>query len=74
MKRFKSDPISTILGLAFIVMAFVLLWKETNYDIPLFVLGLMVLFGLLLIEAKDKFLDILTLGLSRFIQDKVVKK
>lgn len=69
MERFKQNPISTILGLLFIVAAFVFLFVPTLYDIPF--MGLVGLWaaGLLLCFAKDKFLDIITLGLSRFVQD-----
>ena len=73
MERFKTQPISTILGLFLFFSGFVLLFIETNYEVPLYVLGIMIIGGILLLFAKDKFLDILTLGLSRFIQDRVKK-
>ena len=73
MKRFTEQPISTILGLFLFFSAFILLFIKTNYEIPLYALAVMMIGGILLLFAKDKFLDILTLGLSRFIQDRVKK-
>jgi len=73
MKRFTEQPFSTILGLFLFFSGFILLWAETNYEIPLYVLGVMMMGGILLLFAKDKLIDILTLGLSRFIQDRVKK-
>ena len=73
MKRFTEEPISTVLGLFLFFAGFILLFVKSNYDIPLYVLGIMIMGGVLLLFAKDKFLDILTLGLSRFIQDRVKK-
>lgn len=73
MKRIKENPISSVLGAFFIIVAFVLLFVKTNYDLPLWALGLVALVGLLLLFAKDKLIDILTLGLSRLLKD-VTKK
>lgn len=73
MERFKHHPISTTLGLIFILFSGVLLFIPTLYEIPLWVLGLVVVFGVLLIYSKDKLIDILTLGLSRLIQDRIDK-
>ena len=73
MKRFTEQPISTILGLFLFFSGFTLLFVKTNYEIPLYVLGVMMMGGILLLFAKDKLIDILTLGLSRFIQDRVKK-
>jgi hypothetical protein len=69
MDRFKKEPLSTFIGLLFILMAFVLLFFETHYDIPLWGLSLLITFGILLCFARDKLIDILTLGLSRILQD-----
>ncbi len=69
MERFREHPISTILGLIFIVFAFVLLFIPTLYSIPLWGIGLITVFGILLLFAKDKLVDVLTLGLSRFVKD-----
>lgn len=69
MERIKKHPISTFLGLFFIIAAFTLLFVKTNYDIPLWGLGLLVPFGVLLCFAKDRLVDILTLGLYSLVQD-----
>tara|TARA_B110000285_G_scaffold234059_1_gene309709 strand:- start:733 stop:966 length:234 start_codon:yes stop_codon:yes gene_type:complete len=69
MERFKNHPISTVLGLFFIAIALMLLFVETNYDLPLWSIGLIAVLGILLCFAKDKLIDLLTLGLSRFIKD-----
>lgn len=73
MDRIKQQPISSILGLFLFFGGFTLLWVETNYELPLYVLGIMIVGGVLLLFAKDKFLDILTLGFSRLVQDGVDK-
>jgi hypothetical protein len=69
MERFKKNPISTVLGLLFIVAAFSFLFIETRYELPLWSIGLVGVFGILLCFAEDKLIDILTLGLSRFVKD-----
>lgn len=69
MERFKDHPISTILGLIFIMSAYVFMFIESRYDMPLWSIGLITIFGILLLFAKDKLIDILTLGLSRFVKD-----
>lgn len=77
MKRFKENPITSTIGVLFVLIAFALLFVKTNYDLPLYVLGVIAVFGVLLITAKDKLVDLLTLGVSRLIQDageKIVKK
>lgn len=73
MKRIKENPLSSILGLVFIIFAAVLLFVETRYDLPLWALGVCIAAGLMLLFAKDKLIDILTLGLSRLVKD-VAKK
>lgn len=69
MKRIKENPISSALGLLFILAGFVFLFVETRYDLPLWSLSAMWAGGLLLLFAKDKLIDILTLGLSRLVKD-----
>ena len=69
MENFKSNPISSALGLLIVAFAGVLLFIPTLYDIPLWVLGLIAICGILLFSAEDKFISIITLGLSRFVKN-----
>lgn len=70
MKNFKDNPFSTILGLLIIIFAGVLLFVPTLYDIPLWGVAIIAVSGILLLFAEDKFISILTLGLSRFVNNK----
>lgn len=69
MNNFKENPITSILGIIFVILAMVLLFIPTLYEIPLIAIGLIAVFGILLIRAQDKLVDILTLGLNRFVKD-----
>jgi len=71
--RFK-EKISTTIGLVLCLFSIALLFIETNYDLPLWGIGLIFVVGVLLINAKDKVVDIFTLGLSRFVKDVTSKK
>lgn len=74
MERLKKNPFSTVLGLVFIIAGFVFLFVETpQYDLPLWGIGLMAACGLMLLFAKDKFIDIITLGLTRLVKDATKK-
>jgi hypothetical protein len=68
MNNFKSNPISSALGLLIVAFAGVLLFIPTLYSIPLWGIGLIAVCGILLFSAEDKFISILTLGLSRFVK------
>ena len=74
MKRFKEHPISTFIGLLFILMAFALLFIETRYDLPLLALGIMAVSGILLLFSKDEFISILTLGFATLVKKKTEEK
>lgn len=74
MKRIKDNPISSVLGLVLFFGAAYRLLIETNNEIPFYVLFMTMAGGVLLLFAKDKLLDILTLGLSGLIQDRIDKK
>lgn len=69
MKRIKENLLSSIIGLLFIVAGFVFLFVETLQEIPLYVVIGLWVGGVLLLFAKDKLLDILTVGVSRFLKD-----
>lgn len=70
MNNFKTHPFSTVLGFLIIVFSGVLLFTPTLYDIPLWGILLIFVSGILLLFAEDKFISILTLGLSRFVKSK----
>lgn len=70
LKNFKKNPISSVLGLLIIIFAGVLLFIPTLYDIPLWGIAIIAVSGTLLLFAEDKFISILTLGLSRFVNNK----
>lgn len=74
MKNFKSDPFSSFLGIVLILFAGILLFVPTLYDIPLWGIVLIAVAGLMLFAAKDKFISIITLGLSRFVEKSIEKK
>lgn len=69
MSNFKQNPITTTIGILFIVLFGVLLFIPSLYEIPLLGLCLLPVVGILLIRAQDKLVDILTLGLNRFVKD-----
>ena len=70
MNNFKTHPFSTVLGFLIIIFAGVLLFVPTLYEIPLYGIVLIFISGILLLFAEDKFVSILTLGLSRFVKNK----
>lgn len=70
LKNLKKNPISSILGLMIIIFAGVLLFIPTLYDIPLWGIAIIAVSGTLLLFAEDKFISILTLGLSKFVNNK----
>lgn len=59
MKRLKKNPYSTVLGVLFIIAGFVLLFVDTLYDLPLWVIGAMWGGGVMLLFAKDKLIEII---------------
>lgn len=68
MKNIKNEILSTLIGLAFIAFGFKILYDldfEIDFEDNYFYLfiGLEV-FGVLLLFARDKLVDILTLGIS----------
>ncbi|WP_416440450.1 hypothetical protein ACH3O9_11275 [Leeuwenhoekiella sp. A16] len=77
MERIKENPLSTIIGLLFIIVGFSLLiiylFFETRKEISFFWVPGCWAAGLMLLFAKDKLLDIITLGLSRLVDDTVKK-
>lgn len=70
MNNFKTHPFSTVLGFLIIIFSGVLLFIPTLYNIPLWGISLIFVSGILLLFAEDKFISILTLGLSRFVKSK----
>lgn len=59
MKRLKKNPYSTVLGVLFIIAGFVLLFVDTLYDLPLWVIGAIWGGGVMLLFAKDKLIEII---------------
>lgn len=69
MDNFKTNPFSSFIGVLLILFAGVLLFIPTLYNIPLWGVAIIAVSGILLLFAEDKFISILTLGLSRFVKN-----
>ena len=69
MSRFIENKVSTYLGLIFIAFGFVVFFVPTQFDLSWWFPFILWIFGILLINAEDKLIDVLTLGLSRFLID-----
>lgn len=64
-----DNPISSFLGVLFIVFGFLVYFVETKVDIPYYAPIIMWVLGVLLLFSRDKLLDILTLGLSGLVKN-----
>jgi hypothetical protein len=69
MNRIKQNPYSTVLGILIIAYALSVPICIFNHIIPWYGFFVLLFIGILLLFAKDKLIDVLTLGLSRLIQD-----
>ena len=67
MNRIKQNPYSTVLGI--LIIAYALSVPIANIIMPFWGVLIILGIGILLLFAKDKLIDVLTLGLSRLIQD-----
>lgn len=77
LQKLVENPISSTLGVLFITFGFLVYFVKTVIEFPYYVPIITWVFGVLLLFAKDKLLDILTLGMSRLVQninDKINKK
>jgi len=77
LQKLVENPISSTLGVLFITFGFLVYFVKTVIEFPHYLPFITWVFGVLLLFAKDKLLDILTLGTSRLVQnisDKLNKK
>jgi len=77
LQKIIDNPISSSLGVLFIIFGFLVYFIKTVIDFPYYIPLIVWVFGILLLFAKDKLLDILTLGLSRLVKnvnDKINKR
>lgn len=78
MTQLKQNPITTKLGLMFVVIGFILLFIilffDTKKDLHLWHIGIMEAFGVLLIISKDDVKDVIktffTLGINKLLGGK----
>lgn len=71
MKNIKEHPISSALGVFLFILGTVLLIANYFYDvkspIPVYVPFGLLVFGVLLLFAKDRLIDVLLLGIPSLI-------
>lgn len=76
MKKFKEHPITTIIGLLFVIVGLLPLFIELKKDLNLWHMGIIVAIGLLLIISEDDMKDVLktffTLGINKVVGKKEV--
>lgn len=69
MKRFKENPVTSTFAIVLFVFAFVILFVPTLIELPEWSFWALIGTSILLYNAKDKLIDIVTLGLSRIVTD-----
>ena len=69
LKSIVNNPISSSIGALFIIFGFLVYFVKTVVEFPYYIPMIAWVIGILLLFAKDKLLDILTLGLSRLVKN-----
>lgn len=70
MNNLKNNPKTSILGVIFIILGFLLLFIETKIEFPWYFIFILFVFGVLLLLAKDRLINVL-IEIFKNISDKV---